>query len=120
MIVVDTSVWVDHFRNGNDQLIRLLNDERVMVHSFVTGELACGNLKNRDEILSLLQTLPRPATADDGEMLEFIKINRLMGKGIGFIDMHLLASCVLSQASLFTLDKRLDEAALRLDVKYRL
>ncbi len=114
VILVDTSVWVDHFRRGNPALKELLHDERVLGHSFVVGELACGNLKNREEILGLLATLPQATRAQDSEVLHLIDTERLAGKGLGLIDAHLLASARLSDCSLWTLDKALQKAAARL------
>ena len=119
MVLVDTSVWVDHLRRGNDQLINLLNDGDVICHHFVIGELACGNIKNRKEILSLLQALPKAAQASHHEILEFIEINNLMGKGLGYIDVHLLASAFLSNTILWSLDKKLKHMSLEMKVGYK-
>lgn len=91
MILVDTSVWVSHLRDGNVRLDRLLYNGDVVCHPFIVGELACGNLKNRTEILSLLQSLPMAVKAEHEEVLQFIENNQLMGKGLGYIDIHLLA-----------------------------
>ena len=118
MVLVDTSVWVDHLRRGNASLQARLLAEEVLCHPFVIGELACGSLRNRDEILSLLQALPPAVVADDAEALVFIERHRLMGLGIGLIDVHLLASALLSGARLWTLDKRLKAAAGRLGVAH--
>ncbi len=96
MVLVDTSVWVRHLRQGELNLERLLNDGEVMFHPFVVGELACGNMRNRTEILSLLQILPLVTEAKHEEVLQFIEQNHLMGKGIGYIDIHLCASTVLT------------------------
>ena len=114
MVLVDTSIWIDHLRSGNAKLSALLNDGEVAIHPFIIGELACGNLKNRKEIISLLHTLPHIAKADDDEVLFFIEKHKLMGRGIGLIDIHLLASCKLGKARLLTKDKRLRDAAERL------
>ena len=89
MILVDTSVWVSHLRNGEIGLTALLNEGHVVCHSFIIGELACGNLKNRSEILSLFQALPMAVQAEHEEVMEFIERHRLMGKGLGYIDVHL-------------------------------
>lgn len=119
MILVDTSVWIDHFRSGNAQLVDLLNSSRVLMHPFIIGELACGNLRNRSEILNLLGDLPRAGKATDKEVLFFIEQKDLMGKGIGYIDTHLLAAVTLtSQAGLLTMDKRLNAVATELDLVY--
>ena len=108
MILVDTSVWVDHLRRDNRLLADLLEDQQVTIHPFVIGELACGNLGNRDEVLGLLSRLPRVAKATDDEVLFYIEEQRLMGRGIGYIDAHLLASCAIAgETKLWTLDKRL-------------
>ena len=118
MILVDTSVWVVHFKDSSYELEILLNDGKVMVHQFVIGELACGNIKNRKEIISLLQALPVAVQAEHDEVLQFIEQNKIVGKGIGYIDVHLLASAILSDALLWTLDKRLATIADNLKVKY--
>lgn len=108
MILVDTSVWIDHLRSGEPSLAAALEGGRVMMHPFVLGELACGNLKNRGEVLKLLGDLPAAPTATDPEALEFIERRALMGRGIGYIDVHLLASIALSgDARLWTRDRRL-------------
>ncbi len=118
MILVDTSVWVSHFRNGEIGLTALLNEGHVVCHSFIIGELACGNLKNRSEILSLFQALPMAVQAGHEEVMEFIERHPLMGKGLGYIDVHLLASAVLSDVSLWTFDRSLIEAASKLNKQY--
>ncbi|MBI5585390.1 MAG: type II toxin-antitoxin system VapC family toxin [Deltaproteobacteria bacterium] len=115
MVLVDTSVWVRHFREGDPHLVRLLEAGEVLFHPFIVGELACGNLKNRREILSLLELLPLAVQAKHGEILKFIEQNRLMGKGLGYIDVQLLASAVLTGIPLWTLDKKLNEANEGLD-----
>jgi predicted nucleic acid-binding protein len=111
MILIDTSVWVDHLRNGNKKLIELLNDEQVACHPFIIGELACGNLKNRAEILELLQTLPKVLEAENEDVFCLIENHKLMGKGLGFIDMHLLASAILSDVNIWTMNKTLCKTA---------
>jgi len=111
MVLVDTSVWIDHLRSGNAKLSTLLNEGNVAIHPFIIGELACGNLKNRKEIISLLHALPHIAKADDDEVLFFIEKHNLMGLEIGLIDCHLLASCKLGKAQLLTQDKRLRDAS---------
>ena len=118
MVLVDTSVWVSHLREGNDRLAALSDEGMVCCHPFVIGELACGNLKNRLEILSLLQALPITEVADHEEILAFIDNNRLMGKGLGYVDIHLLGSAVLSGVSLWTADRPLAQAASALGVCY--
>lgn len=117
MILVDTSVWVDHFRVGDRELARLLERNQVRMHPFVVGELACGNLSRRHEVLGLLRGLPPVPVADQDEVLLLIERHRLMGRGIGFVDAHLLAATLLSHATrLWTRDKRLADAARALGV----
>jgi predicted nucleic acid-binding protein len=118
MVLVDTSVWVDHLRRGMVGLNVPLSKGQVLCHPFIIGELACGNLKNRDDILALLQTLPAVRTAEDEEAILLIEKYRLMGKGLGYIDAHLLASALLSHVPLWTLDKRLGEVAAELHIRY--
>jgi len=118
MVLVDTSVWVAHLRKSNIGLEGLLNEGNVICHPFIVGELACGNLKNRSEILSLLKTLPMATHAEHDELMQFIENHGLMGKGLGYIDMHLLASAILSKAPLWTLDKKLNQVSLRLGLAY--
>lgn len=110
MILVDTSVWIDHLRNGNDRLVALLDEAMVTTHPFVIGELACGNLANRARVLTLLHNLPSVSVATDAEVLFYIEQRQLMGRGIGYIDAHLLAATALTGSTgLWTLDKRLAE-----------
>jgi len=118
MVLVDTSVWINHLRKGDIQFEELLLNGEVVCHPFVIGELACGNIKNRYEILTLLQSLPETPTIDLAEYLYFIEQNHLSGIGIGFVDVHLLASAKLSGIPLWTNDKRLKETALKLKVVY--
>lgn len=108
MILADTSVWVDHLRHGDEALVRALDDTMVLTHPFVVGELALGNLANRVEILILMQRLPQTSVATHHEVLHLIERKRLMGRGIGLVDAHLLASVLLSgNAKLWTRDKKL-------------
>lgn len=118
MVLVDTSVWVVHLRNGNIGLETLLNEGHVICHPFIVGELACGNLKNRAEILSLLQTLPMATHAEHEEVMKFIEDHTLMGKGLGYIDIHLIASAILTEIPLWTVDKKLNEISLKLGIGY--
>jgi predicted nucleic acid-binding protein len=119
MVLVDTSVWVRHLRQGEPNLERLLNDGEVMCHPFVVGELACGNIRNRTEILSLIQILPLVTGANHEEVLRFIEQNHLMGKGLGYIDVHLCASAVLTGVPMWTYDRRLNEANEGLGISYK-
>jgi len=119
MVIVDTSVWVSHFREGNTELANLLNNGEVVCHPFVIGELACGNLKNRNPILSLLQSLPMGVNADHEEVLEFIERNQLMGKGLGYVDIHLIASAILTGISIWTHDKKLEQVANALHISHK-
>ena len=120
MVIVDTSIWVDHLRSGNKHLEKLLLDVEVICHEFVIGEIACGNLKNREEIITLLHALPQSPTVGHQEFLYFIDKNRLMGRGIGFVDVHLLASAKLANVPLWTGDNRLKTAAEDLSLNYSL
>ena len=118
MVLVDTSVWVNHFRRGEDHLAKLLMDAEVACHSFIIGELACGNIGNRAEILNLLRSLPLTQAIDLDEYLYFVERNQLYGVGIGFVDAHLLASARLAGVPLWTNDKKLQHAASSLDLSY--
>ena len=119
MILVDTSVWIDHLRSGEQRLSDALETEQVLVHPFVVGELACGNLKDRRGVLRLLEDLPAAPAATDPEALEFIERRALMGRGIGYLDVHLLASVLLSgDALLWTRDRRLAAAASELELAF--
>ena len=119
MVLVDTSIWVTHLRHGSRQLEKLLMGAEVMCHPFIIGELACGNLKNRNEIISLLQSLPMAPTIEFDEFLFFIDRNHLIGKGIGFVDVHLLASAQLTGLPFWTADKRLKSAADQLELTFK-
>lgn len=116
MILVDTSVWIDHFRNDNSLLRELLNTSRATCHPFVIGELACGYLTKRKEILSLLHALPQADVVNDREVLFFIEERILMGRGMGLVDIHLLASALITPCTLWTIDKRLRAVAGQLGV----
>jgi len=116
MVLVDTSVWVTHLRHGNIGLEALLNEGRVVCHPFIVGELACGNLRKRSEILVNLQALPQAILAAHNEVMQLIENYSLMGKGLGYIDMHLLASALLTKVPFWTLDKKLHEVVIRLEL----
>ena len=119
MILVDTSIWIDHLRKNNQHLQFLLLEGEVVCHSLVIGELVCGNLKNRKEIISLLQSLPMAPQIEFDEYLYFIEKHKLYGKGIGFNDIHLLASAKLAQTKLWSLDKKFNSAAIELGINYK-
>lgn len=113
MVLVDTSVWVDHFRLGVPLLAELLESGQVTIHPFVVGELACGSLSKRKEILKLLSVLPQVKTATHTEALRLVETHDLYNAGIGWIDAHLLASALLSDVSIWTRDRRLSACASR-------
>jgi len=114
MIIADTSVWIDHLRRLDDDLFGLLDSSEVLGHPFVTGELALGTVRNRGETIALLEALPQAAVASPRELLHLIEREELACSGIGFVDAHLLASCRLSHALLWTRDRRLAAQAQRL------
>jgi len=116
MILVDTSVWVEHFRKGVPDLGRLLLEDRVLIHPFVIGEIACGNLGQRAEILGRLCQIPAAMVARDMEVLHLIEERHLWGMGIGWIDVHLLASALLTPCGLWTSDRRLHAVAAEVEV----
>jgi predicted nucleic acid-binding protein len=118
--LVDTSIWVDHFRSEDARLARLLDDRQITTHPFVVGELAVGHLRNREEILLMLSFLPVAAVASHEEVLEFISNFSLAGQGLGYIDVHLLAAASLTPGTSFwSKDKRLVAAAERLSLSVR-
>jgi predicted nucleic acid-binding protein len=116
-VLVDTSIWVDHFYKGEPLLQDLLSSGQVVTHPFIIGELACGSLTNRSEILTLLAELPTVTIASNDEVMHLIEKNKLSGKGLGWIDAHLLASALLDRVLLWTRDKNLAVAAKKLDIK---
>lgn len=118
MVLADTSIWVEHLRYGNKELGNLLRKTDICCHPFIIGELSCGNLKNRREILSLLSDLPTVTIAENEEVLELVETRKLMGHGIGWIDAHLLASALLSGSPMWTADKRLRTLTAALGVLY--
>jgi predicted nucleic acid-binding protein len=117
MILVDISVWIDHFRAGNRVLSEALGSDLVLTHPFVIGEIACGNLKNRTRILADLNALPSVVNATHEDVLQLIERHKLWGLGIGWIDGHLIASCLLSGCRFWTFDRQLDKAAQVAGVK---
>lgn len=119
MILVDTSVWIDHLRVGDERLVELLNSSQVLAHPFVIGELACGNLHKREDVLRLLNDLPQAPVASHEEALHIIESNKLMGRGIGYIDAHLLASVALANTVfIWTRDKPLQKIARKLKLAF--
>lgn len=109
-------MWIDHLRGGNTELTRLLQNGRVSGHPFVIGELACGRLHRRQEVLILLAALPQLAVLGHREALTFLERNQLMGTGLGWIDIHLLGSVMLAGTRLWTLDRSLRRAAEALGI----
>jgi predicted nucleic acid-binding protein len=117
VILVDTSIWIDHLRRSNEELSGLLDRREVLSHPFVIGELALGHIRNRDQVVALLLRLPHATAARDNEVLTYIEANELAGTGIGYVDAHLLASVLLTPGSLlWTRDKRLHTIALGLSI----
>lgn len=116
MILADTSVWIDHFRSHNAEFARLLEEGEVQIHDFIIGELASGNLRDRELTLHRLQRLPTIKTARQSEVLHLMEAHRLHGTGLGWVDLHLLTAAKLSNCSLLTLDRSLRDAAKRLQV----
>ena len=114
MMLIDTSVWIDHLRRGDDALVERLDNAEVWCHPFIRGELACGHLGNRQEILSLMEALPEAPLADQEEVMTLVESRRLMGRGLGWVDVHLLASAMLAGIDLWTRDRRLAQAAQEL------
>jgi predicted nucleic acid-binding protein len=115
VILIDTSVWVDHFRAGNSTLTELLEQNAALTHPFVIGELALGNLRQRELLLPILSHLPGASVATDAEVLRFVERHSLFGRGVGYLDVHLLAAVRLTAGShLWTFDKRLNDVAVQL------
>jgi len=117
-MLVDTSVWVDHLRKGNRDLAARLDTAQVWCHPFVIGELACGRLSERGQVLELLEALPRSPVADHPEVLTFIDRWDLAGSGIGWVDAHLLASAMLGGIRIWTLDRTVDRVARTLGIRF--
>ena len=111
MVLADTSVWIQHFRHGEPRLAGLLSEGLVLIHPFIVGELACGSLKDRATVLAWLGQLPQATPATSTEALSFLEERRLWGRGLGWTDVHLLASANLAGCAFWTLDRRLTQAA---------
>ena len=118
MVLVDSSVWIEYFRKGHAGLAALLNSASVLIHPFIVGELACGNLK-RNSILADLAELPSAALATHKEALDLLHHRKLHGLGVGWVDIHLIASALLSNCPLWTADERLKHAASAAGVAIR-
>ena len=118
MIIADTSIWIHHFRKANAQFCQLLTEGQIAMHPFILGELSCGNLPSRISTIRDLSALPMAAACLDREVRELIESRQLMGRGIGYIDAHLLASALISGFPLWTRDKRLQETAAMLGCSY--
>lgn len=116
MILVDTSVWIDHFRQGLPELAESLRRREVVMHPYIVGELACGNFSNRQATLELLQQLRSVSVAEHDEVMNFIRVRRLHGRGIGYVDVHLLAAAIIAGCRLWTVDKQLNSVASSLGV----
>ena len=117
MILVDTSIWIDHLRTGDAHLVHLLGEGAVLAHPFVIGELALGNLPKRDVVLGALLDLPQVQVASDSEVSRFITDKTLYGTGIGYIDAHLLAAVLLTPGTLlWTRDERLQAVSTQLGI----
>jgi predicted nucleic acid-binding protein len=120
MVLADTSVWIDHFREGRSSaMASLLTEGLIVIHPFVVGELACGNLKHRTAVLKDLRALSPAIVATNAEAFQLLEDRRLWGGGLGWVDIHLLASALISHCRLWTLDRRLAEAAAQLSLEYR-
>ena len=119
-ILADTSIWIDHFRKNRALLPEWLAKGRILMHPCVYGELSCGSMSQRSQILSDLSKLPHAKVALDYEVLQLLETRKLWSRGLGWIEVHLLASAQLSKASLWTLDKRLIKAATELGIQLRL
>lgn len=116
--IVDTSVWIEHLKSPVSELVELLAEKKVLCHTVVIGELSCGNMKRRHEILGNLKILPKAKEASFEETLELIELEKLYGKGLGFSDVQILASALLSDTGIFTFDHALISATKTLKLQY--
>ena len=119
MILIDTSIWIDHFRARIDHLLYLAQQDELCIHPFVIGEVASGHLGNRKQTLANLHEIPRVLVAQEDEMLLLIETHKLMGRGLGYVDLHLIASAKLNQVKIWTRDKRMKQAAHDLQIAHR-
>lgn len=118
MILVDTSIWADHFGRRNADLDLLLEHEDVLGHAYVTAEIALGNLADPPGTITMLDSIPQAKVATQAELMRLIRLGQLAGSGIGFVDAHLLASCLLSESQLWTRDKKLRRKAEALKLSW--
>lgn len=120
MILADSSVWIHHLRDKDELLVWLLDKKKLLIHPFVIGEIACGGVSDRRETLSMLSDISSALVASDSEVLHFIEQHQIMGRGIGYIDAHLLTAVSFTpSALLWTRDKRLEEAAKAMNLAYQ-
>ena len=118
MVLVDTSVWVNYLHKGNSKLEYLLNEVEVVTHPFIVGELSCGGIKNRKEFINLMRSLSSIDAVSEEEYYHFLESNKLWGKGVGFVDVHLLAAAKVSRVKLWTEDKNLVAIAKNMKLLY--
>ncbi len=118
MILVDTSVWANHLRSAEPRLAALLRSRRVLLHPFVLGELACGNLPKRAGTIAFLDELPVAALASEAEVRHLLESRRLWGSGLGWVDLHLLASALIEESKLWTADRPMAAAARHLGIAF--
>jgi predicted nucleic acid-binding protein len=118
MILVDSSVWIEHFRHGEPRLEALLAEEMVTLHPFVLGELVSGNLRDRQRTITCLRLLPEASLAPEQEVHHLLESRRLWSRGLGWIDLHLLASALLDRCQLWTHDQALGSAAALIQLRF--
>ena len=116
MILADTSVWIDYFREDLPELGERLRRRDVLIHPFVVGELACGNFSNREATLQLLEQLHSVTVAEHDEVMSFVRVQKLYGRGVGYVDVHLLAAAAIDRCQFWTLDKRLNAVAASIGI----
>ena len=118
LVLADTSIWITHFRVGQNHFIELLEQGLISCHPYIIGELACGSLKNRTEIIKLLEALPTVNVLEHSEVMDFLDSRKLMSIGIGYVDVHLLGASLLSDTPIWTFDRSLVKAAKSLNINY--